>query len=226
MASFGNSDLTKTEEKLVSGSNVKSETAVLYSNGKNSGIVFSQITINKDGSVTFDVQLPETQGNMPVLNPNDVYVSRYIDGTDRLYWQSDVKTGNAYVMVIKATKRMKKLAEEGQSNVTLENFISGQFHYYDVLYRAKVPLAEKYVELPEITENALVFIALQSKNGNCAVRYVGSINNLNPTFSQYLAYEIDYVYMIIAAIVVVLIIIVVILANNYRKNRQKRRRRR
>ena len=90
----------------------------------------------------------------------------------------------------------------------------------------KVPLAEKYVELPEITENALVFIALQSKNGNCAVRYVGSINNLNPTFSQYLAYEIDYVYMIIAAIVVVLIIIVVILANNYRKNRQKRRRRR
>ena len=216
-SSFGDPDTTKTV-KDYSSSDLK---LISYGDGRNSGIVFSDITINDDGSVTFDVSLPEEQKNVPVLDMSKAYIDRYVDGGNRVFWKSNVKSGSAHVMVIRSTDRLKKLAESSKSQITFDDIKSGSFSYYKTLYSAVVPLAEKSAPLPDFNEQALVFLALEGENGACAIRYIGCIESENETFSQYALRIFDPLYMLFAGAAVLLVIVAVALFIASRRNAKK-----
>ena len=220
---FGNSDKSLSIDSLT-GSSDKNKTIISYTNGHNSGIVFSNVKLNEDGSVSFHVQLPENQGGMPSLGAKDVTISRFLDGRDYIYWNSNVKSGVAHVMVLRSTDRLKSLAEKGKSHIEFKDFESGSFSYYTTLYSAEVPLAEKSVVIPKFNDEALVFIALQAENGNIAVRYIGCIPNPNESFGQYVIRIIDplYTYVAIIVLAVVVVLITLVIVNKHSHIRRKK----
>ncbi len=203
---FGNSDKSLSIGDLSSSLTENSETIIHYTNGSNSGIVFSNVKILETGEISFHVELPEKQGSMPILNSKDVFISRFLNGERRLYWNTSVKSGDAYILVLRSTERLKSLAEKGSSHIAFDDFKNGSFSHYTTLYSAKLPLAEKYAVIPEFDEEALVFIALESQNGNCSVRYVDCITNPNENFSQYLVRLIDPLYIYVAVIVLLVVL--------------------
>lgn len=222
MTTYGNADKTKTADTLLSSTKEDSETALLYSNGKNSGIVISNVSVDlKNECVNFSVSLPEKQSAMPILTGKTIKISRFLNGDNYLIWNSDVKSGKAHVLVLRSTDRLKRLAEKGTSGITIENFKDATFKHYQTLYSSTVPLAEKCAYLPEFSDEALVFIAIESQNGSCAVRYVDCIENLNPTFGQYLYVKIDSIYYTYFAIGVIFLILVVVAL--YYRARAKRK---
>ena len=114
LTSYGNADMTKTVSNLKTSTKDDSETILFYSNGKNSGIVLSNIIIDlKEGKVKFNVSLPEKQSTMPILTAKNTQITKFLDGNNYLLWNSDVKSGTAHVLAVRATERLNKLAESG-----------------------------------------------------------------------------------------------------------------
>ena len=188
----------------------------------------SNITIDfKEGKVKFNVALPEKQSTMPILTSKNIQISKFLDGNSYLLWNSDVKSGTAHVLVVRATERLKNLAEAGKSGITIENFKSEKadelpsFKHYDTVYSASVPLAEKFAILPKFEDEVLIFIAIESQSGSCAVRYVGCIENLSPSFGQFLYLKIDAIYYTYFAFGVILLTIVVTIVY-YKKGYHKK----
>lgn len=206
MANFGNDNRTMASELECSETGA-SETMIYYSEfaskGKekcerNSGIVLSDITVNPDGSVTFRAKLPEKE-ETPV-RIRDAYIDHSHPAGQRLAWKSGAKSGNAYVMVIRSTDRLKDLATRQEDlGLKPEDFRNGTFMNYKVLHTQKVPLAEKYAKLPDFDDEVLIFIMLDSK-GSSVIRYVGCIENPDLTFRQYLAKVFDPFYLTLGAI--------------------------
>lgn len=222
MSGYGNADLNKNADNLVSDYQ-NSETALLYSNGTNSGIVFSNVVIDyQNKTVNFDVSLPEKQSSTPILRSNNVKLDRFYDGSYRVLWSSDVKDGKASVLVVRSTDRLKKQAKEGSTGITIEDFHNGKFGAYKTLHTISVPLAEKCIVLPELQDEALVFIAIESTNGNCAVRYVGCVQNHNDTFKQFLIQKIDPLYTIIGvAFIAIIVFVAIVIFSNKRKKMER-----
>ena len=228
LINYGNADKSKTIDALKTSTKEDSETILFYSDGKNSGIVLSNITIDfKEGKVKFNVALPEKQSTMPILTSKNIQISKFLDGNSYLLWNSDVKSGTAHVLVVRATERLKNLAEAGKSGITIENFKSEKadelpsFKHYDTVYSASVPLAEKFAILPKFEDEVLIFIAIESQSGSCAVRYVGCIENLSPSFGQFLYLKIDAIYYTYFAFGVILLTIVVTIVY-YKKGYHKK----
>ena len=197
MTTYGNADKNKTANSLISSEFNDSETALLYSDGKNSGIVLSNITIDRERKcVKFNVSLPEKQSSMPILNAKSTQISKFLDGNNYLLWNSDVKSGTAHLLAIRSTDRLKRLAETGKSGITIEDFKNADFKHYDTVYSTNVPLAEKSIKLPEFNDETLLFIAFETQTGSCAVRYVGSIEGKELTFGQFLYMKIDKIYYV------------------------------
>ena len=81
-----------------------------------------------------------------------------------------------------------------------------------------IPLAEKNAPLPDFSEEALVFLALEGENGACAIRYIGCIENANETFSQYALKILDPLYMLFAGAAVLMLVAVIVLIFTAKKN--------
>lgn len=214
--SFGDSDLSKTVKDISSDGKM-----ISYTDGKNSGIVFSDITINDDHSVTFNITLPEEQKNALVTKCEEGYIAKYVDGKNHVFWKSNVKSGSAHVLVLRSTERLKKLAENSKSQITFDDIKKGSFSYYKTLYSGVIPLAEKNAPLPDFSEEALVFLALEGENGACAIRYIGCIENANETFSQYALKILDPLYMLFAGAAVLMLVAVIVLIFTAKKNATK-----
>ncbi len=214
--SFGDSDLSKTVKDLSSDAKM-----ISYTDGKNSGIVFSDITINADHSVTFNITLPEEQKTALVTKCEEGYIAKYVDGKNHVFWKSNVKSGSAHVLVLRSTERLKKLAENSKSQITFDDIKKGSFSYYKTLYSGVIPLAEKNAPLPDFSEEALVFLALEGENGACAIRYIGCIENPNETFSQYALKIFDPLYMLFAGATVLALIVVIAFIFTAKKNAAK-----
>lgn len=206
---FGNSNKNLTVDTLTTSKTQNSETIISYTDKSNSGIVFSNVKITDLGKISFHVELPEKQGTMPILTSKDVVISRFINGERRIYWNTNVKSGDAYILVLRSTERLKSLAEKGNSHIEFEDFQNGEFSYYKTLYATQLPIAEKYATIPEFSEEALVFIALQAENGNCSVRYVGCLQVENESFTQYIARVIDPLYVFIVLIVCFAVLVLI-----------------
>ena len=214
---YGNADKSKTADTLISSDLNDSETALLYSDGKNSGIVLSNVTVDEKAKcVKFNLSLPEKQSSMPILTAKSTKISKFLDGNNYLLWDSDVKSGKAHLLAIRSTDRLKRLAETGKSGITINDFKNADFKHYDTVYSASVPLAEKSIKLPEFETETLLFIAFESQTGSCAVRYVGSVEGKELSFGQFLYKTIDKIYYVYFASFIILITFLFVLVY-YRK---------
>lgn len=183
-------------------------------------IVFSDICANDDGSFSFTVELPEQQSTI-AINIDESFIGNYFDGSKRVYWKSNVKTGNAHILVLRSTDRLKRLAENHKSKITFSDIKKGTFNYYVTLYKTVIPISEMSVPIPDFNEQALVFVALESENGNCAIRYIGCIENDDESFSGYLARMFDPLYVAGIAAGIFVIILIVLFVLYLRKNSKK-----
>ena len=222
--SFGNSSKQKQANNLVTNPTSPSETIVFYSDGTNSCIVFSNIVIDKvNRTVNFEVSLPEKEGQIPMLNSDNVFIEEGTDGRMTLKWNSDVKSGKVTVMAVRSTNRIRKMAESGKSGITLADFKNKKFGHYETLFYQTIPAAEKQILLPELGMEALVFVAIESDAGKSAVRYVGALENLNPSFSDLFKVIIDPIYYMGLVIIVIVFIIIWFLISNIQKKESSKR---
>ena len=208
-STFGNADKSKNTQNLTSSLTKPSETIVYYTDGTNSGIVFSNIKINtQDKTVTFNVELPETQGTMPMLGEENVYIEKGLGGVNKLNWISDVKSGRTHVLVVRSTNRLRQMAENGNSGITIEDFHNKKYAHYETLLYKSLPCAEKTYTLPNFDAEVLVFIAIENEKGASAVRYVGCIESTNPSFGDYYKKIIDPLYYVgLIGIIIVFVLI-------------------
>lgn len=206
------------------GSEGMSSFTVTPSNGSTENvarnIVFSDICANEDGSFSFTVELPEQQSTI-AINIDESFIGNYFDGSKRVYWKSNVKTGNAHILILRSTDHLKRLAENHKSQITFSDIKEGSFNYYVTLYKTVIPISETSVSIPDFNEQALVFIALESENGNCAIRYIGCIENEDESFSAYLARIFDPLYVAGIAASIFIIVLTVIFVLYLRKNSKK-----
>lgn len=187
---------------------------ISYSDGTNSGIAFENITKNADGSVTFTVSLPESDGALPVLNDTSVKIMNYFNGDVRLMWNMAAKSGTFYVLAVRATNRLKSIAERGDEAIPAESIKNGAYAGYKTLYYATAPLAEKKLTLPDFYDDALIFIAAETENGTVCSSYVCAIERENLSIKQYFLKSLDPLYvalfgeglLIVTAVVIILII--------------------
>ena len=222
--SFGNADKLKQANNLITSPTSPSETIVFYSDGTNSCIVFSNIVIDKaNRTVNFEVSLPEKEGQIPMLNSDNVFIEEGTDGRMTLKWNSDVKSGKVTVMAVRSTNRIRKMAESGKSGITLADFKNKKFGHYETLFYQTIPAAEKQILLPELGMEALVFVAIESDAGKSAVRYVGALENLNPSFSDLFKVIIDPIYYMGLVIIVIVFIIIWFLISNIQKKESSKR---
>lgn len=204
--------LSKFGEQVVSPSN----NIISYSNGTNSSVAISDVRIGTDDTVTFSVSLPDDPKSAVIaMDLSQVSISRFYDGRNRLSWSSNVKDGKAYVIAIRTTDRLKRLAEANKANITIEDIKSGRFSYYKTLYTASVPLAEKRIKLPDFLDDAMIFLALETTDGLRTIRYVGQMENKSESFSQYIARIFDpvYAFAMIAFFLLILLVVVLLFTN-------------
>lgn len=199
---------------------------ICYSDGENSGIVFENIVKNTDGSVTFNVTLPENDGNLPVLSEGTVKFANFPNGTTRLCWNMSAKSGYAYVLAIRATIRLERKAEKGQLMLSADEIKNGYYTGYKTLFFKKIPLAEKKVVLPEFSDDALIFIAAETDGGTFCSRYAGELKRNDLSLSQYVVKFFDPFLSAAAgvtAVVVVSVIIVIVIKTRPQKTFEKKK---
>lgn len=205
----------------------QAKNALCYSNGENSGIVFENIVKNPDGSVSFNVFLPESDGNYPsFLDKKSVNVIDYFNGTKRLTWNLSAKSGYAYVLAIRATNRLERKAESEKLMLSADEIKNGYYSGYKTLFFKKVPLAEKKVSLPEFYDDALIFIAAETDGGTFCSRYAGELKRDDLTISQYFIKFCDPFYVAtfgVCLAVVVIIVIVAVIKNRPQKTFDRKR---
>jgi len=207
------------------GSDEFSNNIITYSDSvTNSRIVINNVKINADDTVTFTVALPDDpKSSIITLDLSQCSIVKYYDGKNRLYWSSNAKNGKAYVIAVRTTDRLKRLAESNKANITIEDVKSGDFSYYKTLYKTEAPLAEKMIKLPDFEDNAMIFLAIEDESGYRTIRYVGEIPIAEETFSQSLSRVFDPVYLfgVIALVLLVILTIVLIFTSKRSLKRRK-----
>jgi len=193
------------------------ENPIIYSDGiTNSQIEIKQVTEIADKSanmgMTFSLNLPDDpKSTIITLDMSQCVIKNYYDGHKRLFWSSNVKDGKAYVIALRATDRLKNVAESNRANITIEDIKNGRFSYYKTLYSGSVPLAEKNIKLPEFKDGAVVFLAIETSDGLRSIRYVGEIPVAEEDFSQYLLRVFDPIYLFAIFAVVLLVLLAAVL---------------
>lgn len=222
IALLGDKPLSSWSDKF--GSKEFSNNVIRYTNGENSSIAISDVKINDDYSVTFAVSLPDDpKSTIMALDMSQCKITRYYDGKQRIFWSSNVKNGKAYLIALRSTDRLRRLAESSRSEITIADIKKGRFSYYKTLYTAEVPLAEKNMEIPEFEDNALLFLALEADDGLRTIRYVGEMVIEDETFSQYMARVFDPIYIFIMIGVVLLIIVAIVLLISSKRTLKRRK---
>lgn len=194
---------------------VDAKTIIDYSDGSNSFIVVNSISENDDKDsvkgMSFNVSLRD-EPKTPVITMGiqKCLLRDFYDGSKRLDWLSNVSDGKAYVLALRSTNRLKRLAESNKASITFEDIKKGSFSNYKTLFATSLPIAELHVGLPEFEDSAMIFFALESSGGLRSIRYAGEIELENESFYQRLVRVFDPIY-IFAVIAVFLLIILVIL---------------
>lgn len=219
---YGTTDVTKTVNDLKSSLIEESETIISYSNGSNSGIRFENITVDRENKcVSFDLFLPEEISDYPLI-AGDITFEDYHYGK-QIKWQSVSKNSTAYILMIRSTNRLKEFAEKGIVDITLEQIKKGKYPLYKTIYSRSLSVAEQNYILPKVSDECLVFIAMESSSGASIVEYLGYIQNPSPTFKQYLFTKTDPLYLIIAIGCACLIFAFVFVAILIKKGGDKKR---
>ena len=203
--SYGNSDKSKNTSNLVSSLTSPSETLISYSNGANSGIVFSNVTLDKQTqSVTFTVELPEEKGTQKL---DDVTLKRLPNGKYQVRWTGGLLDDNATVMAVRSTNRLNRRAVSGSLNINQESFKEQKIGLYKTLAVKQAPAVERCVTLDLLESDAEIFICIEGANGEYSYRYVGSALEDEVSFGEYLAKIFDPIYLILTVAVIALAIL-------------------
>lgn len=223
---YGNGDLTKTVDNLKADLTEYSETIIHYSNGENSGILFEDIAIDyQNKTISFNVTLPEEQVGEFDFSSEDVCMKKSLGGKNMLVWQSDFKGGKVQIMAIRATNRLKELAEKGEFVLSEKHFKKQKYSVYKTHYYAEVPFVEKEFILPEISEDMLVFSAVKDEaSGETVISYLGYVQNPAPTFLQFFKMAVDPIYYAYLSILPVIGGVVAVVMHKVNKSRESKRR--
>ncbi len=203
--SYGNSDKSKNTSNLVSSLTSPSETVISYSNGANSGIVFSNVTLDKQTqSVTFTVELPEEEGTQKL---DDATLKRLPNGKYQVRWTGGLLDDNATVMAVRSTNRLNRRAVSASLNINQESFKEQKIGLYKTLAVKQAPAVERCVTLDLLESDAEIFICIEGENGEYSYRYVGSALEDDVSFGEYLAKIFDPIYLILTVAVIALAIL-------------------
>lgn len=212
---------------------IDGSTMIDYSDGANSLIVVKDIAENGEKSsvkgMSFTVSLPDDlKAPAITMSISQCMMKDFYDGSKRLLWSSNINDGKAYVIALRSTDRLKRLAETNKANITIEDIKKGSYSYYKTLYAASLPIAEKQLTLPEFEDSAMIFLALESSSGLRSIRYVGEIEAQNQSFSQMLARIFDpmYTFAVIAVLLIGILVAVLIFTGKHTLKSSDWRRRR
>ncbi len=218
--SYGNKDKSKNVTNLLNGKDFPSETAISYSNGENSGILFKDVTVNKAAkTVTFTVEIPEDESE-GALNSNNVALKRLPNGKYEVRWKGGNNYEEAYAMAIRSTNRLGRKAQKGSLKMQAEDFENGKLGLYKVLEVNSSPIAERSITFRELESEAEIFLCVKNADGEYDYVYVGTALDGEFSFYEYLAKIFDPVYLIVLVAVVILAILIP-LAIMLLKNRVK-----
>ncbi len=205
---YGNSDKSKNTSNLVSSLTSPSETVISYSNGENSGILFKEVTVNKDAkTVTFTVELPDDEGAEGALNSNNVALKRLPNGKYEVRWNGGNNYEEAYAMAIRSTNRLGRKVQKGSFKIQAEDFEEGKCGLYKVLEVNSAPIAERSITFSTLESEAEIFLCVKNSGGEYDYVYVGTALDDELTFYEYLVKIFDPIYLIISVAVVILAIL-------------------
>ena len=169
--------------------------------------------------------MPEEQVGEFDFSSEDICIKKSLGGKNMLVWQSDFKSGKVQVMAIRATNRLKKLAEKGEFSLSEKHFEKQKYSVYKTHYYAEVPFVEKEFILPEISEDMLVFSAVKDEvSGETVISYLGYIQNPAPTFLQFFKMAVDPIYYACLSILPVIGGAVAVVMHKVNKSRESKRR--
>ena len=220
--SYGNKDKTKNTSNLKSGKDFPSETVISYSNGENSGILFKDVTVDKQlQTVSFTVELPEDESGEDALNSNNVALKGLPNGKYEVRWSAGGNYEEAYAIAIRSTNRLNRKAQKGSFKIQPQDLKDNRIGLYEVLEVNCAPMEERSLTFNELESEAEIFLCVKNASGKYDCVYVGKTLDNEFSFKEYLVKIFDPIYLIIFGIAVVLAICVPIITMAIKKNKKK-----
>lgn len=169
-STLGATDLSLTVETVKKVGAIKKSTLISYSDGTNSGIKITDITVNNGGGVSFYVDLPDETDKGEFLKPQ---LKKHYDNTDKITFNSDTESDVCYLAIVKYNEKNLKKAKEGNL-YTAEQIVDGEIS--GLILKDEIPASFKEYKIHGVDERAMVFVVTGDLTYS-KVYYAGEINS-------------------------------------------------
>ncbi len=213
-STIGNPD--KSAYKTVIGPNGQLLTSLYYSDGTNSGIVITDITLTNDGSYSFNLSFDDADATAEKA----AEISKYFDGkTSVVNWRGGKREGQVTIYACGAEDftKYKNGRYVLKKKVTLNDLESGAVYGNPVTYNSESTASYSRAFLPQFDQMTAVFVAF----GDGDVIFAGVVNPRTPTFKEYLFGTTKWLAAIIGIVVLAIVAVAVVIFVIVKKGRQE-----
>lgn len=215
-STIGNPDKSADKSVIDEKSNYLT-TSIFYSNGKNSGVVITEITLADDGGYSFKIDFDDEDSGASGVN-----MQSYYDGTKTLIsWTGCVRNDKVkvYTCPYGSVTKYKNGAYVLKKKINTDDFDKDNFSGGFSLVGETFSCYQNVV-IPKTDESVAVFLFFEGEQG-CRAEYVGVLNPQNPSFSEYLFGTTKWVALIIGIVVFFAALIIVVIAIMVYKEKKK-----
>ena len=168
-STLGLTDLSLTVDTVKNLGVLKKSTLISYSDGTNSGIKISDVTVNGDGEVSFYVDLPDEKDQKSFLQPQ---LKKHYDNTDKIVFNPVNENEICHIAVAEYNEKTINKAKAG-TLYTAEQIINGEVD--GLILKTETPAAFKEYKLGNIKERSIVLVVM-GDGENAKVYYAGELN--------------------------------------------------
>ncbi len=189
-------------------------TSLCYENGNNSGILLSNITSNADGSFSFDLNFDEI-----ITKDFSAQIKRHYNNKNYLVtWSGAKRDGDVKIYLSRTEgilryKNGEYLLKKSVSQSMLE---SGNVYENEAVFINSTAASYGQAILANTTETVAVFAVCDGK-----VYYVGVLNPVKPTFTEYLFGTTKWLAMIISLLVILVLSVAGVIIYSVIKEKRK-----
>ena len=191
------------------------QTSISYSNGENTGVLIKDVSVNADGSVSFNIDFDDTILGQPF----GARLDRFYDGERLLAkWQSGFYKGSVTIVGFDADGLVKYKNGKYVSKKmpTISQLESTSFGGRSEKFRINVPAAFSQTFVPAQKQMTAVYAIYDNGAGVKSVSFVGVLSPESPTFMQYLFGTTKWlvtIIIIVALCVAVLVAGIILMLN-------------
>ncbi len=178
-------------------------TSIHYSDGTNSGIYISDITISEDKkSASFSIEFKDT--SLPISQTDNASLTVTDYGVSQAWWKTSARIGNAYILQVNYDDNLVTFDGDNaicQKYPSKAEMVAGKMEGYNTVNSQKVPISFKkaniseqngtatFVMLEDGKTNQIIFAgAVKKQNSNQIIQVVGEI--LDIAIFRYIIYGI------------------------------------